>query len=362
MANNKNTKERLLTYADIYEAGEFPLFKNDKERINYVKNAYKNIPLAKAMSIYYGIEISPEIKQNRSINQIVNIDLGQILVGTVKELTKQRITFDVPGVKEEIVCKENFASCEENVQNYLLTHNNKLPFEVREKQGNTYYVSVIGAMYKQWVDTINKAIQKEDGIEVHIDSLVQGGYLCHTNITPLNNLTGRNYTHSVFIPGSHIVLNIEHDFEKWIGQDVVIVPQKFVEFRKNFKTGEIENSLVGSRKRVLQIVGMKNLFDIYQKFLLGQNENVTYVPDKFEGVVTGIINSQKKTGVFIEIQDKFITGMLPVDASDLLDYKPGDTVKVKINTFEVSEGKEAFITNKRGNIVKSNTRVVFELA
>ena len=360
--NKKNITENLLTYADIYNDNEFPLFKNDKERLKYMRDAYKNMSLIKSMSIYYGLELSPEVKQNRSINQIVNINVGQIVVGTVKEMTKQHIAFDVPGVKEEIICKENFSSCEDNVQNYLLNHNNKLPFEVCEKKGNTYYVSVIKALYEQWVDIINKAIQKEDGIEVHIDSLVQGGYICHTAITPLNNLTGKNYTHSVFIPGSHIVLNIEHDFEKWIGKDVTIVPQKFVEFRKNFVTGEVENSLVGSRKRVLQIIGMNNLHEIYQRFLLGQNENVTYVPDKFTGVVTGIINSQKKTGVFVEIQDKYITGMLPVDAADLLDYKPGDTVNVKINTFEVSEGKDAFITNKRGNIVKCNTRVVFELA
>lgn len=361
MANNKN-KEHLLTYADIYENGDFPIFKNDKERINYVNRAYKNLSLAKAMSIFYNVEFSPEVKQNKAINNVIDISLGQIIQGTIKEFSKTAMSFEVPGVKEEIICKENFTSCYDNVQQYLLTHNNKLLFEVREKKDNRYYVSVIGAYYKTWLDAINKAIQREDGIQVHIDGLVQGGYLCHTPIVPLNDVTGRNYTHSVFIPGSHIVLNIEHDFEKWIGQDVIIVPQKIVEFRKNFKTGETENSLVGSRKRVLQLFGMKNLFDIYQRFILGQNENVTYVPEKFDGVVTGIINSQKKTGVFIEIPDKYITGMLPVDSSDLLDYKPGDTVRVKVANFEVAEGKDPFITNKRGNIVKSNTRIVFDVA
>ena len=41
--------------------------------------------------------------------------------------------------------------------------------------------------------------------------------LCHTDIWPINELTGKNYTSSVFIPGSLIVLNIESDFNKWIG-------------------------------------------------------------------------------------------------------------------------------------------------
>ena len=359
MSNIK--KERLLTYADVMEDKDFPIFKSDRDRLKYMNKAYANMALAKAFSIFYGVEVSNEVKQNKSINHVTTIYLGQILSGTVKEITKTYITFDIPGVKEEIICKENFSTCLDEVKAYLLSHGNKLIFEVREKKNNKYIVSVISAYYKAWVENINKAIRNEDGISVHIDSLVQGGYICHTPIVTLNNLTGKNYTHSVFIPGSHIVLNIEHDFDKWIGQDVIIVPQKFVEFHKNFKTGETENSLVGSRKRVLQILGTKNLYDIYQRFLLGQNENVTYIPETFEGTVTGVINSQKKTGVFIELDGKYITGLMPIDASDLLDYRPGTKVNVKIKEFEIQEGKEPFTNNKKGQIVKCNTRPVFEL-
>lgn len=360
MANNKN-RQRLLTYADITCDGEFPLFKNDRERIKYMKNAYGNMSLAKSFSIFYGLEISPEVKQNKSINQVVTISIGETYLGQVKDFDKTTLTFSVPGVKEEIICKENFSSCFDNIQEYLLTHNNKLLFEVREKKDNKYYVSVINAYYKQWMNEVNKAIQYEQGIEVHIDELVQGGYICHTNITTLVNLTGRNYTHSVFIPGSHIVLNIERNFEQWVGQNVIIVPQKFVEFRKNFKTGEVENSLVGSRKKVLQILGTRNLSDLYSKYLLSQKENVTYTPESIQGTVTGVINSAKKTGIFIELDDMYITGLMPVDVSEVLDYKPGDKVMVKIKEFEVQEGKEAFIYNKKGNIIKCNTRPVFEL-
>jgi len=361
MANSTN-KQRLLTYADIMKDEDFPIFKNDKERLKYVKEAYGHMSLSKAFSIYYGIEISQEAKTNKSINNVTQISLGQIISGTVKELTKNYITFDVPGIKEEIICKENFTTCIDNIQNYLLDHGNKLIFEVREKKNNKYYVSVITAYYKAWVANINKAIQKEEGIEVHIDKNVEGGFVCHTPIVTLNNLTGKNYTHSVFIPGSHIVLNIEHNFEQWIDKDVIIVPQKFVEFRKDFKTGETENSLVGSRKRVLQIMGMNNLSEMYNKYLLGQSENVTYVPEVYDGTITGIINSQKKTGVFIELDGKYITGLMPIDASDLLDYRAGNKIKVKIKEFEIQEGKEPFVINKRGNIVKCNTRPVFELA
>ena len=62
------------------------------------------------------------------------------------------------------------------------------------------------------------------------------------------------------------------------------------------------------------------------------------------------------------MNDKYITGLMPIDASDLLDYKPGDPVKVKISEFEVQEGRDPFIYNKKGILLKSNVRPVFELA
>ena len=362
MANNTN-KQRLITYADIEAAGDFPIFKNDRERIKYMTKAYANMSIAKSMEIFYTVEISQETKKNRQINTVNTISLGQTYIGTVKTFTKTSLTFDIPGVKEEIICKENLGSCMDEVNNFLITHNNKLLFQVREKKDNKYIVSVIQAYYNKWMDQINKAIQKDEGIQVHIDSLVNGGYICHTNITTLCELTGRNYTHSVFIPGSHIVLNIERDFEKWVGQDVVIIPQKFVEFRKDIRTGEVENSLVGSRKKVLQILGMNNLSQMYNTYLLTtKNANVKYTPESYEGIVTGVINSSNKTGIFVELIDKHITGLMPVDVSEILDYKPGDSVNVRIKEFEVQEGKDPFIINKKGKVVKSNTRPIFELA
>lgn len=354
-------KQNLITALDV--ADVFNGFKSDKERIKYMSNAYKNMNIAKAFSVFYNTEVSQELKQDKTINTITTIKIGDCYLGNVKQFDKNILTFDIPGVKEELIAKDNFNSCFDEVSNYLLTHENKLLFQVREKRDGKYYVSVIDAYYKLWKTQIDKAIEFENAITVHIDSLVNGGYICHTDIWPINELTGKNYTSSVFIPGSHIVLNIEHDFEKWIGQDVQIVPQKFVEYRKDYRTGSVDNSLVGSRKRVLQINGMVNMFEIYNRAKLGQIEGVKYTPEKFEGVVTGIINSNKKTGVFVELPDKCITGLMPIDASDLLNYRPGDYITVSISEFEVQEGKEPFVTNKKGNkIIKCNVRPVFALA
>ena len=356
--------QKLITAADVTDILESP-FADDKERIKYISQHYGNMSVAKAFSVYYGLDLDDDKKSNKNV--VNNIELGKIYTGTVKEFTKNIMTFDVPGIKEELICKEPFATCMDSIRNYLLTHDNKLMFEVREFIHGKYYVSVINAYYKAWENLIKKAIDHEDGINVHIDELVKGGYVCHTDITTLTELTGKKYISSVFIPGSHIVLNIERDFEKWIGQDVVIVPQKFVEFKKDLKTGYTENSLVGSRKRVLQILGTKNMFDLWNdldtKKKLASIANKTEVKsDVYEGTVTGIINSNKKTGIFVELNGKYITGLMPIDTSELLDYRPGDAINVRISEFEVQEGKDPFVLNKKNQVVKCNVRPVFEVA
>jgi len=368
MSEKNNTK--LLVAADFEDVFAAP-FKNDRERIKYMSRAYKGHNLAKSFSIFYGLELDNSLKTNKSVNFVNRIELGKVYAGNVKEFTKNSLIFDLPGVKEEIIAKDNFTNCIDEINAYLATHNNKLLFEVREKKNNKYYVSVIQGYYRTWVDKINKAIEQRNGITVHIDELVKGGYVCHTNISELSELTGKTYTHSVFIPGSQIVLNIERDFEHWIGQDVLVVPQKFtefVDFHKKNPEGFKEYSLVSSRKLVLQIMGMKNMYEIYNDAMLKQklaeaNPNVEITKQTFDGTVTGILYSANKTGVFVELNDKYITGLLPVDGMDLAGYHPGDSVSVKINEFEIQEGKEPFTMNKKGTaIYKCNVRPIFEIA
>ena len=108
---------------------------------------------------------------------------------------------------------------------------------------------------------------------------------------------------------------------------------------------------------------MNNIHEIYQKYLVAAtDERFKYEPESYDGTVTGIINSANKTGIFVELNDKYITGLMPIDAMDLLDYKPGDPVRVRIKEFEVQEGKDPFIYNKKGQLLKCNVRPVFELA
>lgn len=356
--NNKKIEGRLAYKSTDFQ-GDFPCLDSDKQRIKYVTTACKKMNIANAFSKFYGIELESNHKDECTVT---NINIGECYVGTVSEFTKNGISFNIPGVKEEIVSKENFMDYKDALQNYLLTHNNKLRFEVREKRHNTYYVSVLNGYYKAWIESIERAMKRLEPINVHIDSLTKGGYMCHTVITEMKNITGKDYIAPVFIPGSNIVLNIEHDFDKWVGKDVQIIPQKFAKFKQSGNT--VENSLIGSRKMLLQQIGNANLYEIYMNEeavkKLSEKGNLTYKKPVFEGTVTGIINSSKKTGIFVELNDKYITGLMPIDSSELLNYRPGDQILVSIKNFEVQEGKEPFVLNKKNQVTYANTRCVFE--
>ena len=357
--NNKKIGKGLIKAINLDDPFECP-FKNDKERIRYMKDNYGHLSLAEQFAVFYGEEVNNTVKKNKRINNPVNIEIGGSYKGIVTEISKNGIVFDVAGVKEEVISKENFSDCIDAVQNYLLNHENELLFTVTEKKDNKYYVSVLEGYYRSWQKQIEKAIEQRAAINVHIDSLVRGAYMCHTDIWPISELTGKTYTSAVFIPGSNIVLNIENDFERWLGKDVQAVPQKFTKFRSFGRP--TENSLMASRKMVLKILGMKNMYEIYTRAKLGERPDVKYVPEVFTGKVTGIINSNKKTGIFIEIEDKYITGLMPVDEANLLNYKPGDTVQVYIQEFECIEGKEPFFIDRKNIIKACNLRPVFARA
>lgn len=338
-------------------------YMTDRDRIKYFSNVSKvdDLSIAETFALAYPGQVSTESKKDRMMNVVTNIEVGQLYLGEVKELDKNTLTFTIPGVKEELVCKENFNSCIDSLRNYLMTHENKLMFEVREKKPGKFFVSVTNGYFRYWMNLIERDIQKEQPIPVHIDEVVKGGFMAHVLIDPLVDITGVEYTNSVFIPGSQIVLNIEKDFDRWVGQDIDIIPQKVVDFKRDYKTGCIEKSIVGSRKRLLQLDGMQNLYDLWSKAKLAEkHDNVTYERPTLHGHVTGIINSAKKQGVFVELDDLNITGLMPMPSNKLLDYHPGDLIDVKIKEFEVQDGKDAFVTTRKGKVIASHTRPVFE--
>lgn len=353
--------KKLYTAKELDNENQFPMFSNEKARLRYMRDNYSKFDIVKAFSFYYKEDIGKKIDSERFDNcKVVTLELGKIVTAQIKSWNDDgTIEFYIPGVKEEIVTNERFSHDNKHFYKYCMDHEGQLSIEVREFKRGRWIVSVMNAYYRLWKQSIEHAIKREDGVQMHINSLTRGGYLCSTPIWTLQTLTGEEYTATCFIPGSQIIMSIESDFDKWVGQDVIAVPQKFGTFRKA-SGAPIEDSIVCSRKRCLQKVGVQNLYVIYNSHKLNEKLSTSDSVHVYKATVTGVINSNKKTGVFVELNDKYVTGMLNVSEDSLIDYVPGMELNVKIKEFDTAEGQEPFVI-KNDRIIKCNTKPVFEL-
>ena len=359
MAKAKATKN-LYTAGDLDRSNEFPVFNSERERLRYMKDNYGGFDIVKAFSLYYNENVNVKKTSGENVFNVTTLEIGKVVEAGVKEWNEDgSLVFYVPGVKEEIVTNERFEHSNLHFQQYLNAHDGKLFIEVRETKRGRWIVSVLNAYYKIWRKSIEQAIKREDGMHVHINSLTKGGYLCSTPIWQLQNLTGENYTVCCFIPGSQIIMSVETDFDKWVGQDVVCVPQKFGTFRAA-AGAKMEDSIICSRKRALQKTGIQNLYEMYTTKKLKDSLDSSTGAMTYTGKVTGIINSNNKTGVFVEIDGLYVVGMIPVDADALVNYVPGEHVNVELTGFGTVEGQEPFII-KNDRIVKCVAKPVFRL-
>jgi hypothetical protein len=95
-------------------------------------------------------------------------------------------------------------------------------------------------------------------------------------------------------------------------------------------------------------------------------ENTTY-----DGKVTGIINSSKKCGIFVEIPSMNITGLVSAKPEELVNYKPHSDIKIKISGFDEEtyynqtvnqlQHVEPYIIND-GVLVKCNLKPILVIA
>lgn len=149
-------------------------------------------------------------------------------------------------------------------------------------------------------------------------------------IPSISNWVGEDYTIEAFIPGSQIVLNIADDFEEFVGKEVEAFVVNYIP-----KPGfDGKMSLICSAKEYIKYQGEKNMINAFKDWCEGNEEWKAFEETSYAGKVTGIINSSKKCGVFVEIPELKITGMVSCNPSELVNYKPKDEVRVRITGFD----------------------------
>mgnify|MGYP003310100795 FL=1 len=133
-----------------------------------------------------------------------------------------------------------------------------------------------------------------------------------------------------FNPFPYFVLNIENDFTKWEGKEVYAFVTNYI----NKPNDPSQMSLICSAKEYLKFHGDLNMVKLFKACCENNEIWQHHINHTFNGKVTGIINSSKKCGVFVEIPELLITGMIPMKPEELVKYKPQMEVGVKLVDFE----------------------------
>lgn len=304
---------------------EWPEFTNEHVRIKEYTKRYADVSIEKAFGY--------EENDNLSIPEIpVTPVFGAILKA---RLTKNGDMVALTGIssKETIICRNN-------LKRYKNMQMNDREVDAKvvaiDKIRQTVTVDVLQPIFEKWVDEVvkNKAIQynikQPKTIEVKDLRLGNGGFVGKAEVPVLSEFIGEPYYVDAFIPGSQIVLNIENNFEKWNGETV----QTFVAGYTNRPGSVNQMSLICSRKAYLNYLGNVQKIEMYKHYCLQGKEWTNITKNQFAGAITGVINSNKKCGVFVEIPILNITGMINTTPEKLVEYKAGDTVMVCITDFE----------------------------
>lgn len=304
---------------------EWPEFKTDKERIRAYSKRYANMSISEAMC---GIK-------EETIN-IPQLPVTPVVNGIYKaRITKHGDYVSIHGLsaKEQVICRNN-------LKRYTNMEMTDREIDVKvvaiDKLRQTITIDVLQPLFENWINSImeDKSIQYNVKapkiVSVSNLRLGNGGFIGKAEIQAISEFIGEPYYVDAFIPGSQIVLNIESDFNRWNGATV----DTFVAGYTTRPDSVNQMSLICSRKALLNFSGNLTKIELYGDYCSQGKKWKAFTKSSFVGTVTGVINSSKKCGVFVELPLFNITGMINMEPERLVEFKAGDEVSVRITDFE----------------------------
>lgn len=317
-------------------AGNFtwPEYKSERERIRWNTQKYSDHTIVEAFEEEYNTPIETKRMDIEMVPS--ELKVGDVINVNILNVSKRSVTFDTRNIKDNVYSAVDLSKYERfknPTSSYMPINDIEARVVNVSKMGTK--IDVIEPMVDGYVmRNVNKPwIQKELGnphtVRVMNLQLTRGGFLGKVALPNVSNFLGEPYLVDAFIPGSQIVLNITDNFEQFIGKDVDAFIVNYIQ-----KPGSKQMSLVCSVKEYLKFKGESLMIDMFKNWCEDNAAWKTTSEFNNIGVVTGIINSSKKCGVFVELPNLYITGMVSVSPAELVNYKPGDKVNVKISGFE----------------------------
>ena len=308
---------------------DWPEWTKERDRIKANTQKFVDTPIAEIFGVdVQSLENYQETPRELKVGETIKISIDNPATSTISGCATKQIMLSAVNLGKYKRLQDPTFVSETSLRN--------LDAVVVRANREMVYVDPLKPMFDKWLQPILKDPESQRNIKfaqtvkVKNLQLTRGGFIGQAVIPNISAFVGQEYTVEAFIPGSQIVLNIESDFEQWIGQDV----EAFVTNYIPKPNDPSKMSLVCSRKDYLKLQGDKNIIKLFNLYCDNDNKWTEEVKKKHLGIVTGIINSQKKCGVFVEIPSLSITGMVDMEASRLVEFKPGEEVRVSIVDFE----------------------------
>lgn len=315
---------------NVTEAFVWPEFNSDSKRIKAYSKRYKNMSIPEAFANVYNLKL-------KEFSNIVNEVPGEIKVGDelkfkILSISKNHIEFDAGNHKAQIVSSVNLHKYNR------FKHN--LPIEpvkvvVMNVKKDKVVVDPLAPVINDYLTPIlkdknvQKVIGKPMSVKVKNLQLTKGGFTGKAVLPTVSEFVGEEYTVDVFIPGSQIVLNITDNFERFVGGEVDAFIINYMT-----KPGSNTLSLIASAKELIKFRGECKLIELFNAWCDESQYWQEFSQKPLEGKVTGVINSANKCGVFVEIPSMDMTGLVPIEADKLVNYKVNSTVNVRITDFD----------------------------
>ena len=332
----KNSKLNVSIPGDQFQ---WPEFADDKQRIKNYTRRFKDKSVVEAFQEVYGVDLSGVSEHANELPREYRV--GDIIRTRLANVTKESVKFDDVNYKGTVACATNL------YKYYKLRGGSQetISAVVTDVKKDRITLDPIKPMTDEWINTTvsNPVLQNVLGdprtIKVRNLQLTAGGFMGKAVIPSTSSFIGEEYTVDAFIPGSQIVLNITDDFEQFIGKDIDA-------FVLNYIQKGDEMSLICSRKAYLTFLGNETMIEMFNRWCENSPKWEKYAKVIHGGKVTGVINSSKKCGVFVEVPDLNITGMVKVPADELVNYKPGQDVAVRLTSFD----EETFYNKEVGQV------------
>lgn len=343
----------------------WPAFNSEVQRVKYFSNKYRNAEISDAFADAYNISIG-------QVTEAANFVQGEIKIGdelklNVLSINKNNVKFDAGNYNAQITSCVNLHKYERFKHNIPSEPIRALVMAINK---DNITVDPLAPVINDYLNPIlrdtnsQKVIGNPRTIRVKDLRLVKGGFSGKAVLKPVSEFVGEEYTVDVFIPGSQIVLNITDNFEQFVGKEVDVFIINYAE-----KAGATALSLIASAKEVIKFEGECKLIKLFNSWCeeseyWNSTKNMVY-----DGRVTGVINSSKKCGVFVEIPGLSMTGLVQTKPEEIVNYKIGSDVQVKLTDFD-EERKFNAITKQlehvepyiieNGCLIKCNLKPVLE--